>query len=61
MRKIYIVDIGLLVLAGTIAAVLAEEPVHPAKPSRTDIAGEVFARPDMVEQTEDSGDGSGLE
>jgi len=52
MRKTYIVDMGLLVLAGTVAAVLAKEPVHPAKLSREDIAGEVFARPDMLELTD---------
>lgn len=49
MRKIYLFDIGLLVLAGTMASVLAEEPVHPAKLSTADIAGAVFDRPDMVE------------
>lgn len=53
MRKVYLFDIGLLVLAGTVAGVLAEEPVHPAKLSKSDIAGEVFNRPDMVEHTED--------
>lgn len=52
MRKVYLFDIGLLILAGTVAGVLADEPVHPAKLSKADIAGEVFKRPDMVEQTE---------
>jgi len=52
MRKTYILDIGLLVIAGTVAAVLAKEPVHPEKLSREDIAGEIFSRPDMYESTE---------
>ena len=52
MRKIYIADLGLLVLAGTVAVVLAKEPVHPARLSKDDIAGEVFSRPDMLELTE---------
>jgi uncharacterized cupin superfamily protein len=52
MRKIYLFDLGLLVVASTIAVVLADEPVYPAKLSKTDISGEVFARPDMLELTE---------
>ena len=52
MRKIYLVDIGLLVLAGTVAAVLADEPVQPVKLTKTDIAGEVFDRPEMLEHSE---------
>lgn len=52
MRKIYLIDIGLLVVAATIAVALADEPVHPAKLSKTDIEGEVFDRPDMLELTE---------
>lgn len=52
MRKIYIADIGLLVLAGTVAAVLAKESVHPAELSKDDIAGDVFSRPDTLELTE---------
>lgn len=52
MRKIYLLDMGLLVLAGTVAAVLADEPVHPAKLSKSDIAGEIFERPDTIELTE---------
>ncbi len=52
MRRIYLFDIGLLVLAGSVASVLAGEPVHPAKLSKADIAGEVFDRPDMLETTE---------
>ncbi len=52
MRKIYLFDIGLLVLAGAVAGVLADEPVRPAKLSKADIAGEVFNRPDMLEHTE---------
>ncbi|MBU2678304.1 MAG: DUF861 domain-containing protein [Gammaproteobacteria bacterium] len=49
MRRIYLFGMGLLVLAGTMAAVLADKPVHPAKLSKADIGGEVFARPDVVE------------
>lgn len=52
MRKVYLLDIGLLVLAGTVAAVLADEPIHPAKLSKADIAGDAFDRPDTVEHTE---------
>ena len=52
MRKIYLFDIALLIVAATIAVALADEPVHPAKLSQTDIAGEVFDRPDMLELTE---------
>jgi uncharacterized cupin superfamily protein len=52
MRRIYLFDIGLLVLAGSVASVLAGEPVQPAKLSKADIAGEVFDRPDMLETTE---------
>lgn len=52
MRKTYLIDIGLLVVAGTVAAVLADEPVYPEKLSASDVAGEIFARPDMVEHTE---------
>lgn len=52
MRKIYRVDLGLLVLAGMVAVVLADEPVHPAKLTKADIAGNVFDRPDTLEHTE---------
>jgi len=52
VRKIYIADLGLLVIAGTVAAVLAKEPQHPAKLSKEDIAGDVFSRPDVVEITD---------
>ncbi len=52
MRKIYLADIGLLAAVGTIAAVLADEPMHPAKLSQAEIAGEVFSRPDMLEHTD---------
>lgn len=53
MKKIYLFDMGLLVVAATIAVALADEPVHPAKLSKADLAGEVFDRPDMLEHTED--------
>lgn len=52
MRKTYIIDMGLLVVAGTVAAVLANEPAHPEKLSHDDIAGEIFSHPDMLEATE---------
>lgn len=52
MRKTYIVDLGLLVVAGTVAAVLAKEPTQPEKLSEGDIAGEIFSRSDMLELTE---------
>jgi len=50
MRKVYLFDMGLLVVAGTVAAVLADEPVYPKEMSEADIAGEIFARPDVLEQ-----------
>ncbi len=52
MRKVYLFDMGLLAIAGTVAVVLADEPVHPAKLSKTDIAGEIFNSPDMIELNE---------
>lgn len=56
MRRIYLADLGLLVLAGAVAAVLAAEevaePIHPAEMSKTDIAGAIFDRPDVLELTE---------
>lgn len=66
MRKIYLFDIGLLVVAGTVAGVLADEPVHPAKPSQADIVGEAVNCSDMPEHADgcseiraiDSGDGA---
>ena len=59
MRKIYLFDMGLLVLAGSMAAVLATghaeptEGAHPAKISKSDIDGDIFKRPDLFEQTTD--------
>ena len=53
MRKVYLFDMGLLVVAGAVAAVLAKEPVHPEKLSRDDIDGEVLTCTDMLESTED--------
>lgn len=41
MRKIYIVDMGLLVVAGTVAAVLANEPVYPEKLSHEDSTAKI--------------------
>ncbi len=52
MRKIYLFDMGLLVLAGAVAAGLAREPVHPEKLSKDDIDGEVLTCPEMLESTE---------
>ena len=59
VRKIYLFDLGLLVIAGSVAAVLATEPdqpaehVQPAKLSKDEIGGEIFDRPDMLETTAD--------
>ena len=58
MRKIYLLDIGLLVLAGTIAAVLADEPVQPAEGSKPDNSGEIREWDDQPKRTEED---SGLE
>ena len=59
VRKIYLFDMGLLVLAGSMAAVLATEHAEstagaqPAKISKSDIDGDIFERPDMLELTND--------
>lgn len=53
MRNISVMNTGLLVLVGMMAAASASEPAHPAKLSKTDIAGEVFDRPEMIEHTTD--------
>ena len=53
MRKVYLFDIGLLVVAGAVAGVLAEDAAHPAKRSEPAIAAEAFDRPEMIEHTED--------
>jgi len=52
MRKIYLFDIGLLVVAGTIAGVFADEPLRPADPSKADIVGEAVNRADVLEQAD---------
>lgn len=51
MRMTSVLNSGLLVLIGTVAAASAHESPHPAKLSRTDIAGEAFDRPEMIRQT----------
>lgn len=72
MRKIYLFDIGLLVVAGTVAAVLTNEPGQSEKLPEGDIATETATIPKErtgMRETEgdtDSGliyseDGSGLE
>lgn len=53
MRTNHLLGIGLLILLATVAAALDVEWLHPAKLSKTDIAGEVFDRPQMVEHTAD--------
>ncbi|MDH3578363.1 MAG: cupin domain-containing protein [Gammaproteobacteria bacterium] len=52
MRQTRLLNTALLVLVGTVAAASVNEPSHPAKLSRGDIAGEVFDRADMIEHTE---------
>jgi len=47
MRKIYLFDMGLLVLAGAIAAVLTEKPVLPEDSLNKEIAGDVVACADV--------------
>jgi uncharacterized cupin superfamily protein len=51
MRISSVWNSGLLVLIGIVAAASAQESPHPAKLSRTDIAGEAFDRPEMIRQT----------
>ncbi len=52
MRKIYLFDIGLLVVAGAIAAALTAKPVHSGTSSATEIAGEVLSCPESREAIE---------
>ncbi len=52
MRKIYLFDLGLLVVAGTIAAALTAKPVHSGASSETEIAGEVLSCPETPELIE---------
>jgi len=52
MRKIYLFDMGLLVLAGTIAAVLTDKPVHPETSPEEEIAGDVVSCADVLKRTE---------
>ncbi len=54
MRKIYLFDIGLLVLAGTIAAALTAKPVQSTAPSKEEIAGEIVSCPERPELVEGS-------
>ena len=52
MRKIYLFDIGLLVIAGTIAAALTAKPIQSTTTSNEEIAGEIVScpeRPELVE------------
>ena len=52
MRKIYLFDLGLLVVAGTIAAALTAKPVHSGASSETELAGEVLScqeTPELIE------------
>ena len=52
MRKIYLFDLGLLVLAGTIAAALTAKPVQSTPSSQDEIAGEIVScaeKPELVE------------
>ncbi len=45
MRKIYLFDLGLLVLAGTIAAALTAKPVESGVDSEGENAGEFISCP----------------
>lgn len=51
MKKISLINTGLLVLVAAMAGASVHEPPHPAKLSRGDIAGEVFDRAEMIEHT----------
>lgn len=52
MRKIYLFDMGLLVVAGAIASVLTAKPVHSGASSEKEIAGEVSSCPDRFDLIE---------
>lgn len=52
MRKIYLVDMGLLVVVGSLAAVLVNKSSNPAETSTTDVTAQVYDRPEMAEHTE---------
>lgn len=51
MRKIYLVDMGLLVVVGSLAAVLVNKSSNPAETSTTDVTAQVYDRPEMAEHT----------
>ncbi len=54
MRRVILVSIALLSLAPLPPVVAGESgPYHPAKMSREDLAGGMFARPDMIKSTHD--------
>ncbi len=52
MRKIYLFDLGLLVLAGTIAAALTAKPVQSHTESEQDIGGEIISCSEKFERVE---------
>ena len=52
MRKIYLFDLGLLVLAGTIAAALTAKPVQTQTSSAEEIAGEFISCSEQLERVE---------
>ena len=56
MRKIYLFDIGLLVVAGTIAAALTAKPVQSQISSQEEIADKVVSCADVPQCDESEPD-----
>jgi hypothetical protein len=54
MRKIYLVDMSLLVVVGALAAVLVNKSSNPAETSTTDVTAQEYDRPEMAEHTGNS-------
>lgn len=52
MRKIYLFDLGLLVLAGTIAAALTAKPVQSQTSPDEEVADKVVACTDVLQHAE---------
>lgn len=54
MKKLIVAIAGTVFVVGILSAA-NDEPFNPVKMSKADIAGEFFARPDMLEITHDDG------
>lgn len=54
MKRIVLIILGAIVVAGSLMAA-SDETVVPAKISKSDLSGKIFERPDMVERTHGDG------